>query len=144
METIETEWEGVKLKGIVAFRDEWSYRVKLMEPVVSWQSGCHIPTFARGSGRDNYLGKYGETSMQKTLIELYQKSKRFYGLVPRLQLIYKDYCEEIALLDSVPMSRARERIRHKITDEFMDFIFGKDEWTIDDSQGVLKILNGED
>jgi len=144
MQKIETDWEGIKLKGIVVFRDEWCYEVRLVEPIESWKSGSHIPTFARGTARENYSGTYGDSEMRKTLIELYQKADKLYRLIPRLQIVYKDYCEEIALLDSTPPSKARERIRNKITDTFMDFIFGEGKWTVSDRDGALEILNSSD
>lgn len=141
MNTIETEYEGIKLVGEIICQREWYYSVKLIEPIVGWHSGCSIPYFARGSGK-NYLGENGHGPMKRTLVEIYKKVKKFYSDEKRFRRCYKDYLEEIELLsDEKP--RVKKRIINKLNNWLMNTIFGYGEWNINDEEEVLKILRNE-
>lgn len=143
MNTIETDWMGVHLKGEILYRNAWDYSVRLIEPVQSWSTGSHIPTFARRvRNEDTFLGKYGDDCMKVDLIRLYQKGETLYGKLPALKEEYQKLNERLNELEKLSYN-IREQMGEHQRNLFMDTIFGVGDWTMDDRKGVFQILENE-
>lgn len=139
MEYIETEYNGIKLKGEIICHEKWHYSVRLIEPRQGWESGCNIPNYAKITGRD-FLGEVGYEAMKSSIIEMYKKLECFYRDEPRFRRIYKDYKQEVESIQGID-TKVRDRIIRKLNMWVMDVIYGHGNWNIYDEEETFKLLS---
>lgn len=141
---ISFDFGGINIKGEILDKSPYNVDVRLIEPVESWVAGTSVPSFARS--QVNFGGIRGDEEIKTLLVELYLKTKKIQQQKNRIRILFLDYVEEIELIkknlskDDIKNNKVFERLENKLSDFFMDSVYGDGGWCISDKFGLINFL----